>query len=184
MISSANAAHVSPAVPLAADDLVEFHSARLILLIDKCGEKPGQITGLTKLAKLDFFLRYPQFFSRICEYLGNVASTATKHVESVMVRHHYGPWDKRYYQVLSQLEAKELLQITKRSAKTFMFELTPKGRAVADHLSAEEAFSGLVAQAEQIHTILGKKSGNQLKELIYKVFDEEVKQRPHGKVIE
>ena len=50
-----------PAWPLAADDIVEFHAARLLLLMEICGVK-GRIDGLTKMAKLDFFSRYPDFF--------------------------------------------------------------------------------------------------------------------------
>ena len=48
-------------LPLAADDIVEFHAARLLLLMEICGVK-GRIDGLTKMAKLDFFSRYPDFF--------------------------------------------------------------------------------------------------------------------------
>ena len=35
-------------LPLAADDIVEFHAARLLLLMHVCGVK-GRIDGLTKL---------------------------------------------------------------------------------------------------------------------------------------
>ena len=48
-------------LPLSADDIVEFHAARLILLMHICGVA-GRIEGLTKMAKLDFFARYPSFF--------------------------------------------------------------------------------------------------------------------------
>ena len=48
-------------LPLAADDILEFHAARLLLLIHVCGTA-GRIDGLTKMAKLDFFTRYPDFF--------------------------------------------------------------------------------------------------------------------------
>ncbi len=30
-----------------------------------------------------------------------------------MIRHHYGPWDKRYYHILAYLESKQLIQIVK-----------------------------------------------------------------------
>ncbi len=48
-------------LPLSADEIVEFHAARLLLLIHLCGVS-GRIDGLTKMAKLDFFARYPDFF--------------------------------------------------------------------------------------------------------------------------
>ena len=49
--------------PLLADDLVEFHLARILLLLRLCG-RGNRIAGLTKFAKLDFFVRYPDFFAR------------------------------------------------------------------------------------------------------------------------
>ncbi len=48
-------------LPLSADDILEFHAARLLLLLSVCGVS-GRIDGLTKMAKLDFFARYPAFF--------------------------------------------------------------------------------------------------------------------------
>ena len=87
--------------PLASDDLIEFHAARLLLLIALCGTKNAaegttRIEGLTKLAKLDFFVRYPDFFNRASQALNADERSATTVVESSMVRHHYGPWDQRY----------------------------------------------------------------------------------------
>jgi hypothetical protein len=48
--------------PLDVDDVPEFHAARLLLLLRFYGRSPGgEIAGRTKLAKLDFFVRYPRF---------------------------------------------------------------------------------------------------------------------------
>jgi hypothetical protein len=57
-----------------------------------------------KMAKLDFFSRYPDFFEVARAAIAPSQSTAEQQetddtVESAMVRHHYGPWDKRYYHV-------------------------------------------------------------------------------------
>lgn len=64
-----------------------------------CGVGGGRIDGLTKLAKLDFFARYPDFFlaaRRAIEDKGasepSAPSSSSEAVESAMVRHHYGPW--------------------------------------------------------------------------------------------
>ena len=54
----------SVSLPLSADDIVEFHAARLLLLLSVCGVA-GRIDGLTKMAKLDFFARYPDFFLKL-----------------------------------------------------------------------------------------------------------------------
>lgn len=83
------------ALPIAADEITELHAARLLLLLNLCGSK-GKISGLTKLAKLDFFSRYPDFFERATAELGNRAAPVTDSKESPMIRHNYGPWDHRY----------------------------------------------------------------------------------------
>ena len=61
------------------------------------------------MAKLDFFVRYPEFFDEVCAYLGHPISGVAITRESGMVRFHYGPWDNRYYQVLAYLEGVGLL---------------------------------------------------------------------------
>jgi hypothetical protein len=168
-------------LPLAADDITEFHAARLLLLLHLCGND-DMINGLTKLAKLDFFIRYPDFFERIARHLGQVASAATQQIESVMVRHHYGPWDKRYYQILGFLEARGLMMVSKHN-NSYDFVLTPLGHDRAKMLSKNEAYRPLADQMKAVKKLLGRKRGTQLKDLVYKVFDEEVKQRKIGEVI-
>ncbi len=119
-------------LPLLADEIVEFHLARLLLLIRLCGTA-NRIDGLTKLAKLDFFARYPDFFLEARRELEPDPSLAEPiqgdgrgAVESAMVRHHYGPWDKRYYHVLAHLEAKQLVSV-KKDKRSYKIELTELG---------------------------------------------------------
>lgn len=109
MKSLRNLASRPAAAPLAADDVVEFHAGRLLLLLSTCGGSAGAIGGLTKMAKLDFFVRYPDFF-RAVESKGKSPAQSGA-VETAMVRHHYGPWDKRYYHLLSYLEARQLITV-------------------------------------------------------------------------
>ncbi|PWG03494.1 hypothetical protein [Sphingosinicella humi] len=175
-------------LPLAADDVLEFHAARLMLLMEFCGTS-GRIDGLTKMAKLDFFARYPDFFD-----IARAAEAAqadgmvplpndNRTVEAAMVRHHYGPWDKRYYHVLSHLEAKALISVTKEG-KSFRLALTPLGRERAKQLAARPSFTTLVGRLKQIKATFGRKSGTYLKDMIYRLFDQEVSRREMGKVIE
>ncbi|WEK44303.1 MAG: hypothetical protein P0Y64_05705 [Candidatus Sphingomonas colombiensis] len=172
-------------VPLAADDIVEFHAARLLLLMLVCGSA-GRIDGLTKMAKLDFFSRYPEFFlvARAAEGEpeGSGTRPAGNAVESSMVRHHYGPWDKRYYHVLAHLEAKRLITVSKQK-KSYQIALTPLGKDRAKALAELPSFAGLVDRLKQIRETFGKKTGTYLKDLIYRLFDREVGQREMGKVI-
>jgi hypothetical protein len=178
----------SVSLPLSADDIVEFHAARLLLLISICGIA-GRIDGLTKMAKLDFFARYPDFFEVARAAIAPASNldsatraTADETVESAMVRHHYGPWDKRYYHVLAHLEAKRLITVTK-DGSSYRLALTDLGRDSAKALAARSSFGPLAARMREVKKTFGSKNGTFLKDLIYRLFDEEVGRRPMGEEI-
>jgi DNA-binding PadR family transcriptional regulator len=103
-------------------------------------------------------------------------------VESAMVRHHYGPWDKRYYHVLAYLEAKQLITIAK-SRNSYQITLTDRGKEKAAALMKKASFALLVERMRAVKKEFGSKSGNTLKKLIYQLFDEEVGKKPLGEVI-
>lgn len=171
---------------LAADDIVEFHAARLLLLILVCGVA-GRIDGLTKMAKLDFFSRYPEFFEAAAKGQAKdaiaPAPAEAEAVESAMVRHHYGPWDKRYYHVLAHLEAKHLIKVVKVK-KTFVISLTDLGKERAQRLVEKASFEPLVMRMREIKKVFGSKTGSSLKNMIYNMFDAEIGRRPLGEMIE
>ena len=160
--------------PLVADDLLEFHAARMLLLLRHCGTR-NRIEGLTKLAKLDFFVRYPTFFNRVAspQVQGENAGEGSRQPESVMVRHHYGPWDHRYYQVLGYLEGCGLVTVS-LGYHGYLIALTNGGINSADALTAEEPFGPVVDHMRQVKKALGRRSGSALKRLVYAQFDQEV----------
>lgn len=167
---------------LVAEDVMEFHAARVLLLLRHCGTSGKRIDSLTKMAKLDFFVRYPSFFAVAAASEGK--SVPPEAAEgSRMVRYHYGPWDKRYYQLLGYLEALGLLAIS-RKGNSFRLALTDNGVRVADELSGSRPFEVLVDHMKQVKRVLGGKSGTRLKNLVYELFDEEVGKRSLGEVIE
>src|ERR1700722_8512077 len=125
MRSMRHIGHSPVSLPLAADNIVEFHAARILLLISLCGTG-NRIDGLTKMAKLDFFVRYPDFFA-VAKNASPPFAEGNDTVESAMVRHHYGPWDKRYYHVLAYLEARQLIEVVKKK-NGYLITLTPEGR--------------------------------------------------------
>ena len=167
-------------LPLSADNIVEFHAAKLLLLISLCGTA-NRIDGLTKMAKLDFFVRYPDFFA-VAKKDQAPASQNSETVESAMVRHHYGPWDKRYYHVLAYLESKKLIEIVKQK-NSFIITLTSDGKGKASALAAKPSFASLVDRMKAVKKEFGSRSGSTLKKLIYQLFDEEVGKKPLGEVI-
>ena len=172
-------------LPLAADDIVEFHAARLLLLIRFCG-KSNRIDGLTKLAKLDFFVRYPDFFEVAQRHQSlqqeQKARSKNEIVESAMVRHHYGPWDKRYYHVLAYLEAKTLITVIKEG-NSYKISLTKLGEQKANSLALKPSYVPIVDRMKQIKDVFGSKTGNAIKKLIYEIFEEEVGHRALGEMI-
>lgn len=172
----------SAALPVLADDIVEFHAARILLLLRICGTA-GRIKGLTKIAKLDFLVRYPEFFNRIAAYLKAGTKSELRSQESSMVRLHYGPWDRRYYHTLAYLEARSLILVSKRDS-AFIFELTALGKSAAMRLQAREEFSQLSEHMQQIKKVFKSYSGYGLKKLIYQVFKDEISNKAIGRTIE
>lgn len=172
---------------LPADDIIEFHLARILLLLRHCGTS-NRIDGLTKMAKLDFFVRYPDFFQVAREANDKdvpsleMSKSQDLAIESAMVRHHYGPWDKRYYQVLSHLESKGLITVLKEK-NSFRLALTDQGKYRADILTKLPSFSTLVGRMKEVKSTFGAKSGDYLKRMIYKLFDAEVGKKKMGGVI-
>lgn len=183
MKSLRNHAARPTAAPLVADDVLEFHAGRLVLLLSTCGGATGAINGLTKMAKLDFFVRYPDFFKVVRHGRDQQPFQHSQAVEAAMVRHHYGPWDKRYYHVLAFLEARNLITV-KKSAKSYRIALTRQGKRAAESLAAAPAFAALDHAMREVSESLGDKNGNELKNLIYATFKEEVGRRPIGSTIE
>ena len=169
--------------PLLADGVFELHAARIVLLLQYCGVN-GRIEGLTKTAKLDFFVRYPDFFRRAALALGQeVDTTSGSHTDSSMVRYRYGPWDNRYYHLLSYLESTDLISI-KRDAKQYQLMLTTKGKEMAASISENPSYNTLIEHMRDVKKAMGSKAGSTLKKLIYKQFETEIGNKAIGEVIE
>lgn len=181
MRSMKNLDRIPGGMPLLADDVLEFHASRLVLLLDVCGTK-DRIDGLTKLAKLDFFVRYPNFFEEACTFLKKEHVKVFDAVESSMVRYHYGPWDRRYYQILAYLESRQLLSVEKIES-SYVFTLSESGKDIARKLRSKSSFDPLVTQMKQVKRVFGARSGSSIKNLIYQLFDTQVAQLELEEVI-
>lgn len=187
MRSIKNIGKTAAGLSVTSDEIIEFHAARLLLLIFMCGnmrkDTDGHsIEGLTKLAKLDFFIRYPSFFNRISDYLQKDAQIESEEVESKMIRFHYGPWDKRYYQVLPYLEARGIIRIEKNK-KQYIFSLTKLGEDLAKQLKKNKEYGDLVGKMKVVGKTFRNTSGSRLKDLIYQVFKSEVANKNLDEII-
>jgi hypothetical protein len=164
------------------DESLEFHAARLLLILRYVGGREFKLTGRTKLAKLDFFVRYPSYLIKAATLLGTTTDLAPEvRAESPMIRYKYGPWDARFYDVFALLVGKQLMDvIPTESGDTF--RLTDRGRAATEELEGPE-FQEIIERIRLVNRLFGGKSGAWIKNFIYEKFPEIVA-RPLGEEIE
>lgn len=160
------------------DHCPDLHAARLLLLIDAfaAGQQGGPVEGLTKLAKLDFLLRYPIMLERALEAKGcsirevQLEDHERHSVESEMVRYRFGPWDHRYREFLNILIAKGLASISIEGVKV-VITATELGRNQAQQLAENEIFEQYVKRARLLKRHFDMTATNLMK-FIYKTFPE------------
>jgi len=155
----------------------DIHLARiLVLLFSFRREGDAAITGITKLAKLDFLLRYPSCFEtamlarKVSPKNLQIASFEHATIESSMVRYRFGPWDHRYRRFLNILAARSLVTLIVEG-RTILVDLTHRGSELAEQLSQSEEFEDVHYRAGMLrkHLDLG---ATRLMEFIYDEFPE------------
>ena len=155
-----------------------LHQGRLLLLLRAFAGKQNNKTveGLTKLAKLDFLLRYPTYLERALAKRGSQASKVEVRdeerisVESRMVRYRYGPWDDRYREILNELVGLDLALVEVRG-RTVHIGLTQHGLDVASRLAESAVYSDVARRAKLLNTHLNL-SGTRLMRFVYETFPE------------
>jgi hypothetical protein len=170
-----------PAKNKLADESLELHAARLLLLLNYAGVK-GKIVSRTKIAKMDFFVRYPVYLKKAAE-IKNILIDDEVDIkpESPMVRYKYGPWDSKYYNVFALLVAKGLITVIP-SEKGDIFELTDRGRYAVQELNTLE-FQKIIKRCEIVSDLFRNKTGSAIKDFIYEFFPE-VTSRSWGEEID
>lgn len=171
------------------DGQPDLHSARLLLLLAEFaqGEKGHPIEGLTKLAKLDFLLRYPILLERALEakHRSTMEVKLEDHertsVESRMVRYRFGPWDHRYREFLNILVGKGLATIHEEG-RTFVISITDDGKLSAERLAANGAFEPYVRRAKLLRRNFDLQATT-LMRFIYETFPEVVSLRSNESII-
>lgn len=164
----------------------EAHLARLLILINILTDKGNKpIKGITKLVKLDFLLRYPNFLKRALTKITTQIDYESsifeyENIESYMIRFLYGPWDDKYRSYLNVLYAKNLIIIYKEKNATNI-NITDDGVNLSNKLIEIDTFSLLVYRSKLIKKYFDK-SGTWLKRFIYKHFPE-IKNMEYGEVI-
>ena len=160
------------------DQTPELHIARLLILINEFTEDKdeGSIEGLTKLAKLDFLLRYPVMLEKALKAKNKstknvmVENHEYQSVESEMVRYRFGPWDYHYRNYLNILVAKGLVFISIEGRK-IVISLTEAGIRCANSLAQEADFEPYVRRSKLIKCHFNLTATN-LMRFIYNTFPE------------
>lgn len=160
------------------DNNDSLHMSRLLVLLGAFAQKDENkpVEGLTKLAKLDFLLRYPVFLERalIKKNLTTKNLVITEHerksVESTMVRYRYGPWDFRYRRLINILIAKGLVYVNVHG-KTIQIGLTKNGIVTAESLSSQEELQDFAIRANILKKHFDLKATTLMK-FIYDTFPE------------
>jgi hypothetical protein len=155
-----------------------LHMARLLMLLDAhSGRSNRPVEGITKLAKLDFLLRYPNCLERALSAKDKPIASARIQdferttIESKMVRFRYGPWDHRYRRWISLLVAKGLLHAGV-DGRTVKLWLTEQGHAVAKSLQESAELCDLAGRARLVAKTFGTMTGTALKDFVYATFPE------------
>ncbi|WP_106195884.1 hypothetical protein [Umezawaea tangerina] len=178
---------------LLREDLA-YHQARVLLLVTAVAATKGhanKLDGLTKLAKLDFLLRYPALAPQVLDrldrtdprlHLGVHELSAPTHVEAPMTRYKYGPWDDRYYAIIGALIGRGLLRYTGARKGSVAVTPTPAGRRLADDLGNSQQWIDINDRSRAIAEASANMTGNALKDRIYERLAY-LMDRPHRQVI-
>lgn len=155
-----------------------LHMARLLMLMAAhAGDKRRPVEGMTKLAKMDFLLRYPNCLERALLSAGKdpkkakVAEFERTTIESKMVRFRYGPWDHRYRRWVALMVARGLVVVGVKG-RTVQLWLTQEGQTIAQSLADDESLKDLAIRANLVAKSFGQRSGTDLKNFIYASFPE------------
>lgn len=165
------------------DAAPELHASRLLVLLSTFAGERGiePVEGLTKLAKLDFLLRYPVMLQRALNAKGrstrgvNLENHERLSVESEMVRYRFGPWDHRYRAFLNILVAKGLVTVSVEG-RTVVIVPTPQGRALAATLEVDPVFEAYARRSKLLKRHFDLTATN-LMRFIYDTFPEVVSLR-------
>ncbi|HZS26782.1 MAG TPA: hypothetical protein VFB76_06100 [Candidatus Angelobacter sp.] len=155
-----------------------FHLSRLLILVSAFAgpKRIDSVEGITKLAKLDFLLRYPEYLERALRArhanssLADVKEFERNSVESAMVRYKYGPWDFRYRRFLNLLVGKGLAHIS-LDGRTVHIGITERGRELATKLAETDEFTDIAERSRLLKSHFDLSATNLVK-FIYQTFPE------------
>ena len=184
---------ISNSLSWLVEDL-SYHQVRVLLLVQAVSSTSGharKLDGLTKLAKLDFLVRYPALAPLILDqladgngqmHLSDSEITAPTEVEDPMIRYRYGPWDDRYYSVVGALVSRGLVKYVKGKQGGVALVPTLEGTMFATEMAADPLWRTIADRCRAIAAASIGMTGNTLKTLIYDRLAD-LMDRPYREVI-
>ncbi|MBZ9688443.1 hypothetical protein G9F72_019115 [Clostridium estertheticum] len=143
----------------------------------------GKIEGITKLAILDFLLRYPVALDKALENIesqGNktiykkkfkLQSYEVNSIDAKMMKFNFAPWDFKYRRIVHILSAKDLIRINTDGKKTVLV-ITSKGIDTSNKIKILKDYEYLIVRCSIVKTVFGSWSQKKLIEMIYSTFPE------------
>lgn len=171
-----------------------YHQSRVLLLVLAVAREPGnagKLDGLTKLAKLDFLVRYPALAPVVLDeleadtpelHLTRADISEPTNVADPMTRYKYGPWDDKYYPVIGALVGRGLVKYSAGRRGSVALVPTEAGRALAADLLGDPTWTEVGDQCAAVARASAGMSGSALKDRIYERLAE-LMDRPHREVI-
>lgn len=158
---------------------------RMLILLDTFAgkNKIGKIQGITKLAILDFLLRYPAALDKVLEKQeceGNkvinkkrviLQSYEVNSIDARMMKFNFAPWDFKYRRIVSILKAKDLIQID-TEGKKIVLGISTKGIDVSRKFNDLKNYEYMFVRCRIIKTVFGNWSQKRLIDMIYLTFPE------------
>ncbi len=171
------------------DNVYNLHLVRLMVLLYVMSGPKNQtiVSGITKLVKLDFLLRYPIALERALRSVGitgddlDEITYSPKTVESRMIRYKYGPWDRWYREYLAILESKGFLLVL-QDVETIKIEITKEGVEFTEKLKTYKEFDDYFSRSTIIKKHFGTMAAMKLKNMMYEIIPE-LQQMKLGQVI-
>jgi hypothetical protein len=158
---------------------------RMLILLDTFAgrKKNGKVQGITKLAILDFLLKYPAALDKVLEKQereGNKAinkkrvilqSYEINSIDARMMKFNFAPWDLKYRRIVSILKAKDLIQID-IEGKKIVLGISNKGIDISRKLSDFNNYEYMAVRSRIIKTVFGNWSQRKLIDMMYLTFPE------------
>ncbi|GAA1858672.1 hypothetical protein GCM10009836_43630 [Pseudonocardia ailaonensis] len=168
-----------------------YHQMRVLMLVEAVASSDGhagKLDGLTKLAKLDFLVRYPDLARQVLDDIDESDSRSAigssyLDVEAPMTRYKYGPWDDRYYAIIGALVGRGLLRYVKGRRGSVALKPTPAGKRLATALASSEEWADTARQCQTVARASSGLTGSALKDRIYARLPD-VLDRPYREVIQ